>query len=298
MRSLSSWIAALGLLGCLALALLLWRQQREFGRLRAGEAAASGAAARQVEELRKQIASDRAIARARARPEGAGAPAPEGPRKTVHLADIVRDHPEMGPAFAHQLRQAITRQYGRALTDLGIPPDRLVQLEDLIGERLLGQIDLQMTARAEGISASGAALQDAARSLNQDVDRQIGALVGSDGTAFMDHLQSLSGGLNAVRVSYAPALEDAGVPLTPEQSRGLAEAVAAAQQEGRQRPAELSGADPSSELGPYDRAILERAAAVVSPAQLEAIRDGMIASAREGAIYRAYAKGKRYEIQP
>jgi cytochrome c-type biogenesis protein CcmH/NrfG len=114
------WIAAVLLLGCLALGILVLRQRSEIaGAISARSTDEKMAQSRiselqrQVGELKKaQVEAARQIAQfaqgatASKNPQGDGA---NGGVRTVHISDLLKEHPEYAVFYEKQMRRVVDR---------------------------------------------------------------------------------------------------------------------------------------------------------------------------------------------
>ncbi|HEX3729362.1 MAG TPA: hypothetical protein VHV47_06130 [Opitutaceae bacterium] len=314
MRTLCSWLARILFLGCLALGWLLWRQQAQFQRAAADRAAAEKTADGATAELHRKIAaakqaqskSERKTADLAHRDSGivttveiGGNPAAARIRfKQVHLSDVAKDHPDFPAILAKQQLKNVFRTYGDAVNQLDLPPDKKTKLLQLMADRQSTQADFYMTSESEGLQVNSAAGRQAMQQVTEDVDQQIGALVNQDGKTFMSQLQQGMGQQFMVKYNYAPDFEDAGVPLTSDQSAALGRALFAAQTDQKQNSAPASD-DPNSVLRPYQQRQLAQAATVLSPAQLKVFQGTLEDQAVAQSIYSQYTKGGgAYNIVP
>lgn len=315
MRTLCSWLAGLFFLGCLSLGWLLWRQQGRIQRAAIDRAAAEKSVDGATAGLHRQIA---AAKQAQAESErkskdlahgvttttiteftvGGGGNGARVRFKQVHLSDVAKDHPEFPAIFAKQQLKNAVRSYGDAISQLDLPSDKKTKLLQLMADRQAAQSDFYMTSMSEGLQVNSAAGRDAMQQVTEDVDQQIGALMNQDGKAFVNQLTSSMGRQFMVKFNYAPDLEDAGVPLTPDQSIGLARAMAAAQTDMRQNPAPAP-ADSSNPMQAYQQRQLAQAATVLSPDQLKVFQRTLQDQATALSVYSQYTKGGgSYNIVP
>ena len=305
-----SWLAGALLLGCLALGFLLLRQHAEVVRVNLAMGVTDMAAQARLADLRRQVAGVQAaqlqaeketaqLSRARAasaRAEGDGAV------RTVHYSDIVKDHPEYAAILAKQTRRNMLRQYGPALDALNLPPDQLAKLKDLLVERTLSSQDANQAARAAGLEPGSQAWSAAMKAATEPVEKEIGAVLGTDSGPFMRKLQTEAGITSQMRYTYVPDFEAAGMALTPEQTNGLQQALASSRNYDSVPPSERAAynqVDPATGLSPADTRMLEAAAQSLSPAQLRILRTDQIRDNQQNAIYRQYLTGGRgYRIMP
>lgn len=98
---------------------------------------------------------------------------------------------------------------------------------------------------------------------------------------------------NQVNVTYAPDFADAGVPLTPAQASGLVQAMADANYAGKDSSTRLPGyntPDPTTGLTPHDNRIINAAALVLNPAQVQILKTDQIQNRQIAATMKQYNK--------
>ena len=214
----------------------------------------------------------------------------------IRFSDIEKDHPGFSAMFANVVRRNIDRTYGDAFNTLNLSPSQLSQLKDLLVERAMTGLDARGLAGAAGLEEGSAAWQGAMKQASQDVDRQINGILGSNGVATLTQLQTRVGIQNQVASDYAQGFAAAGIPLTPEQSRGLIQAMADADYAGKDPSTSPSGyddVDPATGLTPHHNRMLDSAAQVLSPAQIQILKTDKIENNRVLTILREYrAKNK------
>ncbi|HTB80279.1 MAG TPA: hypothetical protein VK717_05275 [Opitutaceae bacterium] len=254
-------------------------------------------AAREAEILaEKQIAQQKQDMAALAPSKGEGANetgSANGGGTIIHIGDILKDHPEYAALYAKQMRRNVDRMYGTGLDTLNLAPDQLSKLKDLLTERQMSNIDAQQLATAAGLERGSPAWQDAMKQAAQDTEQQITTILGSNADATLTQLQARTGMQNQVNGSYASDFADAGVPLTPAQASGLVQAMADANYAGKDtstRPAGYNTPDPTTGLTPHDNRIINSAALVLSPAQVQILKTDQIENRQIAAIMKQYNK--------
>ena len=293
------WILC-GLLGAsaVALAVQLGRVDVEMARLR-------GLASRDAVELKqsqrhavqlmarldktKSTASATTAAAADAKQSDKGDDKDNGVT-VIHMSDVVRDHPEMADLWNKQQRMNMLRQYGDAIAGMHLPPDEAEKLKSLLVERQNSMNDARDAAAKAGIKPGTPEMAQATSQAAAEVQQQITGLIGADGNA------QLQAGVGANNNSYAItnygyAMTDAGVPLSTDQSKTLAQLMYAANtaaQTAGASPGDARRPDPTTWLSPADQQFLSSAAAVVSPAQLEILRAQRADDNRRQAVMRPY----------
>jgi hypothetical protein len=299
------WLTAIFLLGCLAFACLLLRQKTEILQIGLERNDADQAARQQAADLQHRLAAARAArtlaekAVAQLKQSGAAAGSPAGGEdanvRTIHISEVIRDHPEYSAIMARQARRGIMLQYGAGLAGLGLPPDQLAKLKDLLVERELSATDAQQAAAAAGLERGSPAWGDAIKQAGAAVDQEMTALLGTNTNLVMSKLQSDTSIQNQIQSTYALDFADAGAALNPDQSRGLAQAMANSSFGGKDlstRPAGYNQPDPTSGLSPHDQRTLDGATQALSPAQLEVLKTELVEAHQQTAIMQQYRSGQ------
>ncbi|HZP60427.1 MAG TPA: hypothetical protein VFB27_08900 [Opitutaceae bacterium] len=284
----------------------LTQAKAEAARANSRREAAEKESQKQILVLQQQLATAKAAEAEAERPAAATpasraslAPGPDGSGNSggptvVHLSDIVKDHPEYAAIYAKQMRRNIDRMYGGTLDTLNLPPQQLSQLKDLLAERQMSFMDAMRLTSAAGLKQGSPEWQDAMKQASQDVDQQINAILGSNGGATLSQLQTRAGIQSQIAYTYAPDFADAGAPLSAEQSRNLAQVMADATYAGKDlttRPKGYNEIDPKTGLTPHDSRILDAAAGILSPAQIQILRTDQIENHQTAVIMKQYNKG-------
>jgi cell division septum initiation protein DivIVA len=296
------WLAAISFLGLLALAYLAFGQRAEIVHINLDLGTADQAAHQRIADLQQQLATakeaenqaEKQVAQAKAASAHPSAGNGDGNVRTIHISDIVKDHPEYAALAARESRRNILRQYGDALAALNLPPDQLSKMKDLLVERELSTNDAQQAAEAAGLQRGTQPWRDAMQQATDSVDQEMTAVLGTDSHPVFQKLQNESNYLNQIQYNYAPDFSEAGAPLNADQTRALADAMAAARNPGATTPAQMRAdyvADPDTQLTPYDNRLLTAAAQVLSPAQLQVLKTEQIQGNQQTAIFRTYMTG-------
>ena len=192
------------------------------------------------------------------------------------------------------MRRNIDRMYGSGLATLNLTSDQVSQLKGLLAERQMGSIDAMQAAEAAGLERDSPEWRAAMKQAGQDVQQQINSILGPNADATLAQLQARAGIQNQVEYNYSADFADAGSPLTAEQSSGLVQAMADANYAGKDlstRPANYNDPDPTTGLTPHDNRIIQAAAQVLSPAQLEILKTDQAENSKIAAIMKEYSKG-------
>lgn len=305
MKRAAPWSAVILLIGCVALGVLVLRQRSEMARAVSERDAEKKVAQSRIVDLQSQVAILREAqvktakqiaqlvqgASAPQDPQGKGA---NGAAREVHIGDIIKEHPEYAAIFEKQIRRNVDRMYGSGLNTLNLPPDQLAQLKNLLVERQISSSDAEQAAASAGLERGSPAWQAAIQQATQDVQSQISSILGSNATSILAQLQARSGIQSQVEYAYAPDFEDAGMPLSPDQTNGLIQAMADANYAGKDistRPADYNVADPTTWLTPHDNRIINGAAQVLTAAQLQVLTTDQMQNQQMIAIYKQYRTG-------
>ena len=292
MARLYPWLAAVLAIALMVLGYCYLKQSAEMGLIRAELTEKSFHAEqdhRQIADYQKRLtaandAAKKAEEELVAQDHAATASAPTVTRRTqvINMNDIARDHPEYVELQRKQMRRAMLRLYGDTLSTLNLPPEQLAQLKDLLANRTL----LPGDPRVAGLTQGTPAYNQAARAASQEVNQEIDALIGADNQAKLRDAQIVQMGQSLVANNYAPDFQDAGVPLSPEQTRSLAQLLSPGNMAGQS----LGSAQPDSTTGlsPRDDALIEQAAQIMSPAQLAILKSDRADQNRMTAIMQEY----------
>ena len=309
MKRALPWLAAIFFLGCLGIGILAFRQRAEIS----SAASTQNEAQSRISDLQRQVGALNAAKakavdqiaqlaqRSASLQKSAGDRGNGGPQ-IVHITDIIKDHPEYMSLYEKQIRHNMERMYGNGLSTLNLAPDQLSQLKKLLTERQMGAIDAEQAATAAGLEPGTPAWHTALQQASQDTENQISSILGSNADNILAQLQARTNIENQVQNNYAPDFADAGMPLTPEQTNGLIQAMADANYAGKDlstRPANYNVADPTSMLSPHDDRIINNATASLTPQQLQLLTADQAENEQIAAIMRQYTGvGKQVVFVP
>jgi len=208
----------------------------------------------------------------------------------IHMKDVIRDHPEMADLWRKQARTNMLRQYGDAIAGMHLPGDQADKLKNLLVERDASVTDARDAAAKAGIKPGTPEMAQATAQAAAEVQQQITGLIGPEGNAQLQAGVGASNNSYTVN-NYGYALTDAGVPLSGDQSKTLAQLLYASNSAAVNTgvsPADARKPDPTTWLTPADQQFLSSAAAVVSPAQLEILRTQRADDNRRQSVMRPY----------
>jgi hypothetical protein len=303
MKHTPSWLTAVLFLGCMALGYIVVHQNVEITQAtkeilqEKNETAQADlhpemggkATQKQIQSLQQQLAAAQALIKKQQAAWSASDPDGNmnGVVDLAHLGDIVKDHPEYAALYAKLTRRSIERMYGVTLSSLNLPSKQLSQLVDLLAERQMSSRDALQVTKAAGLAQGSPDWQNAMTQATQDVDQQIAAILGNNGGPTLTQLQVRAGAQYQTDNTFAPDFMYAGVPLSSQQSSGLVQAIAGASYAGKDlstRPAGYNTIDPTTGLTPHDNAILTSAARVLSPPQVQILKNDQIERHQYNAI--------------
>jgi hypothetical protein len=168
--------------------------------------------------------------------------------------------------------------YGDLLPMMGLPPDQLSKLLDLMVEQTESGLDANEASKLNNLSDADAA--KARQAAENVVAEQIKELIGPNNAAMLQ-LATSSPGPTAPASVYSEIGVDlslAGIPLSP----GQFDAAAQIYNEVRPYPtfnigiADDQTPDPATGLTPFYNALLDRLSQILTPAQIAVIKDDYV----------------------
>lgn len=308
MRRVSPWLAGILFAAFLGLGYLYFYRAAQMALKTADWEAGRKEGDKRLASLKQQLdaaqAAEGEAAKHLADAAKAPAPAKQAPqeRKTLHIADMVRDHPELAAIRERDARRNMLRWYGPALDTLNLPPETLAKLKDLLVQQMAASGDATAAARAQGLKPGTPEWRQAVQQSTLDIQQQITATLQTAVPMNWAQLQARVGFTDQVQSNFGPELILAGAPLSPAQSQALVQAMADATYAGRDtsgRPANYNVRDPSTGLTPHDLQILNNAAGALTPEQLQAIKTGHQEAAVQAAVYKEYGtQGQPVQFVP
>ncbi|HZZ57853.1 MAG TPA: hypothetical protein VFE31_08475 [Opitutaceae bacterium] len=269
MQRLLPWI--LFLLAMIALAALLHRnldQQRELALVRGDRARLEADLRRNSQQLRQakgELESARADA-ARKVASVRGSAAASRSTGTFISFDAMRKDPKYAALWRQIQARSIQRQYGGAIAAMKLTPDQERQLRALLMERDETAADARTAAAESGLSKEASkACGDAIN----EVNAQIRGLIGDDQFAGLEGASRLENFALSLNFTVVPDLELAGTPLDSNQIYALAKIYSDSITVGNGPSASAGGLDAR------DQAIVDQAAGILSPPQIEALKQSM-----------------------
>ncbi len=261
------------------------------------ESAASG---RRANELAGRLAADEAaLARVKTQlstqQSGGGNMSANNPPpgvKVIHMKDVIRDHPEYAALLRKDLRRNVVREYSRAIAALSLPPDKAIQLKELLVESGMTSYDAEDAVSQSGLDPNSAEARKAVSEATKDSDQAIKSLIGSDANEKLHALEGTGnfGSQNGID-DYAVDMADAGVSLSAEQSQALAQSLHDLSNPDKNPDASSPGykdADPATWQSPLDQQFFASAATILTPAQLKILKLSRSENTQRSAIMKEY----------
>jgi hypothetical protein len=253
----------------MVLAWLLWREH--------GELLAAQAEVAQARSMRTQSISRPT----ELPPVRANSPEPSSVRaETPAVATPAAPAPRVFTESERRARVQLT-EYRRWMTlakkadllsGLNLPPEKLAALKDLLIERDFAERDAREAAKSAGVNPN-----DAAASETEKIDLRIQTMLGeADYPKYADAMSTETFRQTLESNPLVGSLVDAGAPLTPEQKTWVAQvmnrtitpvAKAAADNPGGPAP------DPDVQRLAFQQAVLTQGPGVLTPAQLDVLRE-------------------------
>jgi RNA polymerase sigma factor (sigma-70 family) len=216
----------------------------------------------------------------------------ESPMQTVHIKQILKDHPEYAGLMRKELRRSTVRQFERAIDSLSLAPDEASKLKELLVEKAYSISDARDAAIQQGFSQNSPETNQASTQAGKEMDQQIIALIGSDAAEKVEALQGTMyfGGQNSVDEAGVD-LADAGVPLTTTQSQTLSQVLHDLQSHEKNPDSAQPGfktVDPVTWQSPFDQQFFAKASTLLTATQLQVLEAYMAEDNQQNAIINSY----------
>jgi hypothetical protein len=313
MQRLYPWLAAIFFIGCVVLGYEALRERGLLALTTVQRETDAREEKRRLADLQNRLVALQQAQIQAAKQASSAAPGPTAASAgggtpnfvKIHVSDIIKDHPEYAALYAKDMRRNVIRQYGEALNTIGLTPEQIAKMKDLLVERTMTSMDAEQAAEAAGLDRGSQAWKDAMRQASQGVEQEIAATLGSDSASLMNRLQTSMSAHNGVQYNTAPDMTDAGVPLTPVQAEAVAQAAMDASwtnpNGGTQHPPNYNTPDPTTGRTPKEDRIATQASQVLSPAQLQVLMQDQLEADQRTAIMKQYMpanSGVGYQIVP
>jgi hypothetical protein len=246
----------------------------------------------------KEVEADRSTADAKLR-ETSLAKQSGGQQKVV-MVDLDR-YPELGALIARQQRLQIIAQYGKVLNSLGLPADKLAKVKELLTDRAASIQVAEQAAIRLGFAEGSLRYREIVSQAAATPESEMRTVLGQEDYDRFGNAARADMAKQLIIRNEGGDMQDAGVPLTSEQTLALAKIEADYQMlydespgDSRIRAMLAESPDPQTGLGPADKALIDRASQILSPEQLQILRQSRLdhaklASLRSSAMERAQA---------
>lgn len=212
---------------------------------------------------------------------------------TVHMADILKDNPDYARIYARDMRRNVIRTYGDYLQGLGLPGEQIAKLEDLLAERALSPMDASIAAEARGLARGSPAWSAVIDHARHEVEAEINAIL-ARADLNLNELKDRANLLHQIKNNYGPHFTDSDIPPSSEQYRALTQIFIDASTAAKTMDiaaTTFTQPDPATGLSEQDNEILANASRVLTPAQLNVLRDTRIESHVRDATTSKYVTG-------
>jgi hypothetical protein len=209
----------------------------------------------------------------------------------IHMKDLLRDHPEMAALQRKELRRSVIREYSSAIAALNLPSDQAAQLKRLLIEKAMSSADAMEAATQAGLQPNSSETYRAISQATKDLDQSISSLIGSEANERLEALKSTTFHSGSVIEPVALDMEDAGVALSADQSQALALYLHDLSDPTKNPDASTPGfkeADPSTWQSPMDQQFYAKAAAILTPSQLQILESSQSEDNQRNAILNQY----------
>ncbi len=199
------------------------------------------------------------------------------------MAGARRSHPDplfdpaTGPAMRRSIRRQIWRQYGEAFRTMALPPETIAKLVDLIEAKDEARRKALFEGEGQGLDPYSAQMNLAIAANVNAAGRALKAFFGKERLARLELLVDARGYFSLILEnggSLIDDLNDAGIPLTPEQIAALGR-ICAEVFDPKRNPAyrELAAQAPDRITGisALTQELIDRATRVLSPGQVRVL---------------------------
>jgi RNA polymerase sigma factor (sigma-70 family) len=209
----------------------------------------------------------------------------------IHMKDLLRDHPEMAALQRKELRRSIIREYSSAIAALNLPPDQATQIKNLLIEKAMSSADAMEAATQAGLQPNSGETNRAISQATKDLDQSINSLIGIEANEKLEGLKSTTFHSGNAIEPVALDMEDAGVALSADQSQALALYLHDLSDPTKNPDASTPGfkeADPSTWQSPLDQQFYAKAAAILTPNQLQILKSSWGEDNQRNSILNQY----------
>jgi hypothetical protein len=295
MRQAAPWIVACA--ACAWLVVVLHNERRqtvELARIRSELSASNLNASREIVHMQQELAEARTqLVASRRELAGRRAAAKKAADPSTIDLNSMRNDPAYAGVWREWYLRTIQLNYGDALAALHLPPAKLTKLQDLLVDKQEANLDAYEAAKAAHLS--DADVMEAASKAVAEVDDQIKEMLGAD--VFTDFQQNCDADImeGTVDRSIGADLGINGVPLTHDQllalSRVFSEANNPTSNPGIKSPTAFV-ADPVTGLSSRDQWLLDQASSVLSPEQLQTMKQSLLLNEKMNQFSRQLSGAK------
>lgn len=202
-----------------------------------------------------------------------------GPGRGLGRMEELMKNPEFAAAMTAQAKSRLDRQYADLFKRLNLPPAQLEQLKSLLAEKQTARLDVMAAARAEGLDFRDNRAEIAAlmRQTQGEIDLAINEAIGADAFAAYQAYEQTAPQRAAVS-SLEQRLSYTATPLTQAQSDQLVTLLAPSRTANTASaptaiPERASSAGRNSGIEVITDQAVTQAAAILAPAQLQALKE-------------------------
>lgn len=173
-------------------------------------------------------------------------------------------------------QRMVAQQFKSLFASLkGVPAEKIARLKDLMVAREMAWADARALAAKEGLSITTEGYRKIIETVSGQFDRDFEGLLGEQYSDFAA-LEKNRGAYAIVGLTVSPDMAYAGVPLTNDQENALAALMT--QLHYSMEDPQYSGLvaqpiDANTGLSPLNQQLVEQAANLLSPAQIEVLKE-------------------------
>jgi hypothetical protein len=226
--------------------------------------------------------------------------APNRNIQTIHMSDIVKDHPEYAELHAKDVRHRIIYQYGASLLALNLPPDQLAKMKNLLVERQLSAADATEAAQENGLAQGSPEWRAAVEQATAGAAQDLNSILQSYANTSLSEFELVTSTRVSSGVNLGSEITDAGLPLTDAQAQAIAQASADAsfRSPNAQPPPNYNTPDPTTGLTPKQTQMINQVTPALSPAQLEIYKTALLEMMQRNTIENQYVRNPVTGMMP
>lgn len=194
-------------------------------------------------------------------------------RDIAMLAEMLAD-PELSALMLTQQKAGLDSRYAALFRQLGLDPKETEALKNLLAERQLARMEAGVMVRTEGLDRNDrTGMRELILDADNDVEAKLRGLLGPDNFNTLKTYEQSAG--ERMRVDrFALRLSYSAAPLQTYQSDALVQLLASVSQPrspGRNATAQETASYTQARQA-YETEVLSRAQSVLSPVQVEALK--------------------------